>query len=199
MDITRTSTAMLEGLHDSRNDRVWSAFARRYGPILVGFARRLGLNETDAADVAQETLVRFVEEYRAGKYDRTRGRLRSWLLSIARTRAAAVFRQRSVRGEREGLTSLVDLSDEHTLTQIWQTERRQVILRAALSELRTATKTNEKTIEAFELLVHGGCPPGVVAEQLGMSIEDVYRAKSRVSQKLREIISRLEAEYDGEA
>lgn len=190
---------MLDGLHDSQNDQVWSAFARRYGPILVGFARRLGLNETDASEVAQETLVRFVEEYRAGKYDRSRGRLRSWLLSIARTRAASVFRQRSVRGERAGITALVDLSDEHTLTQIWQTERRQVILRTALSELRTGTKTNKKTIEAFELLVHGGCPPGVVAEQLGMSIEDVYRAKSRVSQKLREIISRLEAEYDGEA
>ncbi len=199
MDMTRTSTVLLEGLKDSQNDQVWSAFARRYGPILVGFGRRLGLNETDAAEVAQETLVRFVEEYRAGKYDRERGRLRSWMLTIARTRAAAVFRQRSVRGEREGVTALVNLGDEHTLTQIWQTERRQVILRAALEELRSATKTNEKTIEAFELLVHGGCPPGVVAEQLGMSIEDVYRAKSRVSQKLREIITRLEAEYDGES
>ncbi len=199
MDITRTTTALLEGLEDSRNDQIWSAFALRYGPILVGFARRLGLNETDAAEVAQETLVRFVEEYRAGKYDRTRGRLRSWLLSIARTRAAAVFRQRAVRGEREGATALVNLSDEHTLTEIWQTERRQVILRQAIAQLHTTTKINEKTIEAFELLVHGGCPPGVVAEQLSMSIEDVYRAKSRVAQKLREIITRLEAEYDGEA
>ncbi len=198
MDYTRTSTAMLAGLCDSGNDRVWSDFARRYGPILVGFARRLGLEENDAADVSQETLIRFVQEYRAGKYDRSRGRLRSWLLSIARTRVAAVYRARAARHEQQGVTAAVDLSDEHTLTQIWSDERRQVILRTAFEQLRTTTKTNEKTIRAFELLVQGGCPPQVVAEDLGMSIEDVYRAKSRVAQSLREIVSRLEAEYDGE-
>ncbi|MCL4219976.1 MAG: RNA polymerase sigma factor [Phycisphaerales bacterium] len=198
MDLTRTSTALLAGLHEPGNEQVWFDFARRYGAILVGFARKLGLDENDAADVAQETLVRFVEEYRAGKYDRGRGKLRSWLLSIARTRVAAVYRARSVRGEQQAGTQVVDLSDEYTLTQIWQVERRQVILRQAMEELRTGTKTNEKTIEAFELLVHGGCPPAMVADQLGMSIEDVYRAKSRVAQRLREIVSRLEAIYDGE-
>lgn len=198
MDLTRTSTALLEGLQEPGNEQVWFDFARRYGAILVGFARRLGLDENDAADVAQETLVRFVEEYRAGKYQRERGRLRSWLLSIARTKVAAVYRARSVRGEQQAGTQIVDLSDEHTLTQMWQAERRQVILRQAMEELRRATRTNEKTIEAFELLVHGGCAPGVVAEQLGMSIDDVYRAKSRVAQRLREIVSRLEAIYDGE-
>lgn len=198
MDLTRTSTALLQGLHESGNEQVWFDFHRRYGGILVGFARRLGLSEDDAADVAQETLVRFVEEYRAGKYDRGRGKLRSWLLSIARTRVAAVYRARSVRGEQQVGTQVVDLSDEYTLTQIWQTERRQVILRQAMDELRSATKTNEKTIEAFELLVNGGCPPTMVADQLGMSVDDVYRAKSRVAQRLREIVSRLEAIYDGE-
>lgn len=198
MDLTRTSTALLEGLHEPGNERVWFDFARRYGSILVGFSRRLGLDDSDAADVAQETLIRFVQEYRAGKYNRERGRLRSWLLAIARTRVAAVYRARSVRGEQQGVTHAVDLSDDYTLTQMWQAERRQAILRQAMEELRTTTKTNEKTIEAFELLVHGGCPPAMVAEQLGMSIEDVYRAKSRVAQRLREIVGRLEAIYDGE-
>ncbi|RMH12421.1 MAG: RNA polymerase sigma factor [Planctomycetota bacterium] len=198
MDLTRTSTALLNGLAEPGNERVWSDFAQRYGPILVGFARRLGLDDNDAADVAQETLVRFVEEYRAGKYDRTRGRLRSWMLAIARTKVAGIYRARSVRSEQQGVTRAIDLSDEQALTQIWQSERRQTILRTAMKELRTSTRLNEKTIEAFELLVHGGCPPGVVAEQLGMSIEDVYRAKSRVAQRLREIVSRLEAVYDGE-
>ena len=82
LDITRTTTVLLEGLHDASNDAVWGEFDRRYRPVVFGFARRLGLDDADAADVAQETLTRFLEEYRRGVYDRERGRLRSWLVTL---------------------------------------------------------------------------------------------------------------------
>ena len=35
-----------------------------------------------------------------------------------------------------------------------------------------------------------------LAEQMGMSTHDVYLAKSRVAARLREIVQRLEAEYE---
>ena len=53
MEITRTTTAMLEALHDPANAEVWEAFDRRYRSILIGFARNLGLNDQDAADVGR--------------------------------------------------------------------------------------------------------------------------------------------------
>ena len=100
MELTRTTTALLEGLRDSENAILWEAFDRRYRPILVGFARNLGLDEVDAADVAQETLSRFVQEYREGRYDRSRGRLGAWLVGIARYRILDLRRKRAV--SREG-------------------------------------------------------------------------------------------------
>ena len=46
------------------------------------------------------------------------------------------------------------------------------------------------------MLVYHSLTPQVVAEQLGMSTHDVYLAKSRVAAKLREIVVRLEQEYE---
>jgi DNA-directed RNA polymerase specialized sigma24 family protein len=71
-----------------------------------------------------------------------------------------------------------------------------VLLREALEELRTKSRTDPKTVQAFEMLVYHGLAPQVVAEQMGMSTHDVYLAKSRVAAKLREIVLRLEAEYE---
>lgn len=61
-DPTRTTTALLDGLVDPANAEVWDEFDRRYRPIIVGFAARLGLADADAADVAQDVLTRFLGE-----------------------------------------------------------------------------------------------------------------------------------------
>ena len=69
-------------------------------------------------------------------------------------------------------------------------------LREALEELRTKSRVDPKTVKAFEMLVYHSLSPAVVAEQLGISTHDVYLAKSRVAAKLREIVLRLESEYE---
>ncbi len=197
-DYTRTTTAMLDGLFDSENSTVWADFDRRYRPILVGFSRRLGLSDADAADVAQETIARFVTEYRDGKYDRERARLRSWLVGIAKYRVLEIQRKRGVRKEARGESAIFSLSDEQTMTAAWDEERRSAVLRDAMERLRTETRTSPKTIEAFEMLMVRNQPVAKVAEQLEMSSHDVYLAKSRVAQKLRDIVSEMEKVYDGE-
>ena len=196
MELTRTSTALLEGLRDSENAILWEAFDRRYRPILVGFARNLGMDEVDAADIAQETLSRFVQEYRDGRYDRSRGRLGAWLVGIARYRILDLRRKRAGNRQVPDPDALSDLDDEQHLSQIWDRERRQAVLQEAMSELREHSKTDPRTIEMFELLMVHGLSTQSVAEQMGVTDHDVYLAKSRVAQRLRSIVERLEAEYD---
>jgi RNA polymerase sigma-70 factor (ECF subfamily) len=196
IDITRTTTVLLDGLRDGGNDEAWTEFDRRYRPIVMGFARRLGLGDADAADVAQETMTRFLEEYGQGKYHRERGRLRSWLIGLAKYRVAQVYRGRSGRREVGGASALADLEDEQRLTRLWEDERRESLLRTAMHTLRETTKTDEKTIRAFELLVVNQVAPASVAEQLDMSTADVYRAKNRVADRLRTIIDGLDAAYE---
>ncbi|MEM7228399.1 MAG: sigma-70 family RNA polymerase sigma factor [Planctomycetota bacterium] len=196
LDLTRTSTLFLQGLQDPDNEAQWAQLDERYRPILIAFARRLGLSEADAADVGQETMMQVLKECREGKYDRSRGRFRAWLITIARYRVAAVYRNRARKREARGESAMIDLENDAQLHEIWENERRERILRQALEEMRTRTRTSDKTIRAFELHVVRQMPVAAVAEELDISSHDVYQAKSRVASQLRDIIADLEKAYD---
>ncbi|MAT80435.1 MAG: hypothetical protein CMJ29_02160, partial [Phycisphaerae bacterium] len=145
-EASRTTTALLNNLHEADNEAAWREFDERYRPILIGFSRRLGLPEADAVDVAQETMVQFIKEYREGKYDRERGRLRSWLLGIARFRVAGIYRKRATSRVSRGESAIVDMPRENEFEEAWDTERRMTILRKALDELKNKTKIADKTV-----------------------------------------------------
>ena len=67
---SQTTSALLEGLLEPSQEEAWREFDARFRPVILGFGRKLGLREPDAADAAQETLMRFLVDYRAGKYAR---------------------------------------------------------------------------------------------------------------------------------
>jgi RNA polymerase sigma-70 factor (ECF subfamily) len=188
--------ALLEGLFASDNEEVWREFDARYRPIIVGFARTLGLSTEDAADVAQETLLRFIRDYGAGKYDRRRGRLRSWIIGIVKHRVADLKRAKAASRERRGESAFVEIPDEEQLAAMWDRERHQTLLRQAISELRETTKLTDKTIRAFERYVLHEQAAGEVACELGISTHDVYMAKNRVAERLRGIVARLDELFD---
>ena len=100
-------------------------------------------------------------------------------------------RRKGVARIERGESAMINLDDEKSVTAAYETERRHAVLRDALVELRTTSKTDPKTIKAFEMLAYHGLAPQVVATELGMSTHDVYA-------KLREIVLRLEREYEEE-
>ena len=141
-------------------------------------------------------MIRVLDEYRQGRYDRQRGRMRSWLLTIARSRVADVHRKRGVRKEARGESALITVPTDGELEDLWQSERRHVVLREALAELQASSKTADRTIQAFEMLVFHRRSVPDVARELGMSDNDVYLAKSRTAKRLKEAVERIEALYE---
>ncbi|MCH2142839.1 MAG: sigma-70 family RNA polymerase sigma factor [Phycisphaerales bacterium] len=196
LDVTRTTTMLLEGLGQPDDDAAWTTVDRRYRPIVTGMARRLGLTDADAADVAQETMVRVLGEYRDGRYDRERGRLRTWILAIARTKIADIHRKRGVRKEARGESAILTTPTEAEMEDLWATERRMVILRAALADLQATSNLSARSIQAFEMLVFHKRTVEETSEALDMSANDVYLARSRITKKLREVVEQLESVYD---
>lgn len=187
---TRTATILLEGLHDPANDDIWREFDARFRPVIVGFARSLGLSPADAADIAQETLTRFVGAYRKGRYDRSRGRLSSWLIGIARNCIRDLYRK---RGADEGgnLSTIPDQHDPHRLTLIWEQQCQRHLLETAIAVLREETRTEERTLQAFEMIIFHSRAPQEVAQELDMTPNSVYIAKNRCLTRLRSIIRDL--------
>ena len=192
--LPKTNTVLLAGLLEAGNDEVWRDFDGRYRPVLRAFAGRLGLASADAEEVAQETLARFVELYRAGKYDHERGRLRSWIFGIAQRRVADVRRVRERRREKRGESALEPLTSEPELEHLFEEEWQRALLAAAFAELR-AGRTDPQSIRALELLASGNRSADEVATELSMTPNAVYAAKHRAVVKLREILTRLDRDW----
>jgi RNA polymerase sigma-70 factor (ECF subfamily) len=187
-----TTTELLDGLHEQGNQSAWNEFDRRYRPVLFAFLRRMGVNEIDADDVAQETLACFLRDYRANKYDRRQGRLRTWLIGIARCRLAdlrrAAGRQRAWRGD----SAIRGLPDDEDPEAVWEEEQRRVIFEQALAELRQTARFRERTLEAFDRVVLRHEPIDVVSAELDLTPQEIYNAKNRVVARLRDIAARYD-------
>lgn len=193
---TTTTTLLLDGLLNAADHAAWLEFQTRCVPIMLAFAQRLGLSEADAADVTQDALVRFVAEYREGRYDRGRGRLRAWLVAIVRYRVADLKRDEARRPPLAAPSAAAGVAAADELETLWVAEQRRVILQRAFEQLRERSRLAEKTIRAFERLVFDQRTADEVAGELGMTTGEVYVAKSRVSERLREIVRELEAAYE---
>ncbi|MBI5865222.1 MAG: sigma-70 family RNA polymerase sigma factor [Planctomycetes bacterium] len=194
MMMTATTTRLLADLRNARNDGAWAELDARYRPILVRFSLQLGFVGDDSEELAQQTLAEFARSYSDGKYDPQRGRLRSWLLGIARNVAFELRRKKA--GLHNGVDSLLEqIPDDARLSVIWEQQREQAIFAEALARLRSSTQTDAATIEAFELYAVQGMPVEHVAERCGLSVDSVYVAKNRLTKRLRELVAELTAAY----
>lgn len=191
----RTTTTLLAALHDHANELAWGQLDQRYRPVIRGLARRLGVGEGGAEEVAQQTLAEFVGAYRAGRYDRTRGRLSSWILGIAHHTALRALRQ-AQRDQQAGTALLEGLHDESMLRSIWIDERDRAIFSQAMSVLRQDSGMDGRTMQAFELVSLRGVPAIEAAQQCRMSVDQVYVAKSRVTRRLRDLVAQMTSAFE---
>lgn len=190
-----TTTLLLDSLKDVANAPAWEEFDARYRRVIEDFAGSLGLREDDAAEVAQQTLADFAQSYRSGRYERGKGRLHSWIIGIAQNKVADVYRAKARGPGQVSDTAMGDLSDANRLTQLWDDQVRQNILRRALERLQTETNLDAKTIRAFEMVAIRGVTVEAAAAECGMKAADVYVAKHRALSKLRKIVSELTEAY----
>jgi len=190
---TRPPPRLLDALLERDNEPAWAHVDARYRPVIRGLARRLGLNDTDADEVAQQALAEFLRAYREGRYDRAKGRLSSWLLSIAHHTALRLCRQDK---RNAGIPSLSEVPDESALRSIWTDERDRAILARAMAAIRDESAVDDRTLLAFELVALRGVPAPAAADECAMTIEQVYVAKSRVTKRLRILVDQLTAAFE---
>jgi len=192
-----TSTDLLIGLKDWSNDRVWTSFCQRYRPVLVAFGRRLGLDESDTHEAAQEALAAFAESYRKGAYDPKQGRLRTWLLAIASHKIRSLQRRNYRRPNTVDISEKTKLlngvPDDHSMSQVWETEWQRAVLEACMGEVYG--KVEASTLQAFELHMLEEWPVDKVADHLGMTRNAVFKASRRVLTRLREAYAHVSEDW----
>ena len=182
---TVTSTTLLEGLKDSSNDAVWLQFVERYRPLILGYARRLGAGAEDAEDIAQASLLGFCEAYRNERYERQRGRLRSWLFGIVRNQVKH-WRTRDASRERQASeTEVARLASPEDLEQLWEQEWAAGVARECLAQVQR--ELEQVTFRAFNLYAMRELPVEEVVRRTGLTANAIYGAKRRVLARIREL------------
>jgi RNA polymerase sigma factor (sigma-70 family) len=191
---TVTSATLLEAIKDGQDGRAWGRFISRYRPMIVSFAKTLGLDSSDSEDVGQETLLQFLKIYREGRYNREKGKLRSWLFTIANRKMHDIQRKKMkelVIGDQTGVSGMmVKLESPDEMKERWEEEWQRSILRACMEE--AAREVSPQTLAAFECYVLKRWPVEKVAQHLEISANTVYLAKNRVLSLMRK--TRMEME-----
>jgi RNA polymerase sigma-70 factor, ECF subfamily len=192
-----TTTLILEGLTEPDNNQAWSVFVGYFKPILIGFARKSGLNQQAAEDFAQQALLEFFRSYKVGRYDRSKGRLSHWLFGIARKVLSQTFRKRrpekvatDMQKSASDSQPLENYADPTAAEDLWQQQWEKMVMQICLD--RAKKEFDEKTFSAFQMCALQELDPQEVAARLGISRNAVYIAKSRILSRVRELIEEFD-------
>ena len=91
----KTPASLLERLRRPDEPDAWRRFVHLYTPLLLGWARRFGLQDPDAAYLVQEVFVVLLQEMPRFQYDPHK-RFRGWLRTIMVNKLAELFAVRVV-------------------------------------------------------------------------------------------------------
>lgn len=175
-------------------DRAWQEFCERYGELIYGFARRRGLQPADCDDVLQDVLATLMGAMPGFEYDPARGRFRAYLKTLT---VRAVWKktcQNRAAAPLEEVGSAAGADSDPAIDEMWEAEWRQYHLRRAMAAV--AAEFNRADLAAFEQYVRQGKGAKETAEELGMSLDRVYQAKSRILRRLSEHIE-VQVEQEG--
>jgi DNA-directed RNA polymerase specialized sigma24 family protein len=103
------------------------------------------------------------------------------------------------REQHPGATSMSGIIDDQQLRSIWIDERDREILQRALAIVRDESAFDDRTYQAFELVALRAVPAAEAATQCGMSTEQVYVARSRVTRRLRGLVEEMTAAFEEDA
>jgi RNA polymerase sigma factor (sigma-70 family) len=198
----QTRRSLLSRLRDHEDKESWQTFFDRYWRLLYNVARRAGLDDVDAQDVVQDTVIAVAKEIPDFRYDRERGTFKQWLFRILRRRVSDHFRKLYRRPahadispetlEETGDADAIVMRDGVSLSEAWDQEWQRSVLDAAIAQVRA--QANPKHFQVFDYCVLKEWPVAKVASTLGMNAAQVYLARHRVSSAVKRAARRIEGE-----
>ena len=182
-----THASLLARLTVDADPLVWREFLDRYGELIRSFGRRENLQPADCDDVVQDVLLALTRTMPGFAYDRAKGKFRSYLKTVT---LHAIFKKRSRRRGEVNLQHIEEatrLADtDVAVERNWELEWRNYHVRLAMRTIKT--EFNQSDCEVFERYAVAGEDAQTVAEELTVSLEQVYQAKSRILKRLTMLI-----------
>jgi RNA polymerase sigma factor (sigma-70 family) len=195
-----TRRSLLTRLKNWDDQEGWREFFETYWKLLYTIALKAGLNDAEAQDLVQDTIVSVAKKMRHFHYDPALGSFKTWLLLNVRSRITDHFRRRQCRipsasgtGAEPGQVLAVEQIPDagvNDLEAVWEAEWKKAILETALARVRQRVSPHQ--FQIFDLCALRGLPLRKVAAALGVNLGQVYLARHRVARLVRQEVQRLE-------
>lgn len=197
-----TRPTLLFRLRNWSDESSWAEFYGLYYDFVFRFARRSGLKQADAEDVAQEVFKRVAETIHQFESDPNRGTFRGWLLNLTRWRIADKFRATQPHERQAPSHRPADMSDRTaTIERVpdevlnaasesaWDEEWQRHLLDAALRRL--AQRVPARHFQIFDLYANRDWSVLRISRELGVSIATVYVINHRLTKQLKGEVVKL--------
>jgi RNA polymerase sigma-70 factor, ECF subfamily len=189
-----TSLSLLERVRADEAG-AWGRLVQLYGPLIYRWCRRWHIAPEDAADVSQEVFRTVVARIGDFRRDRPGDSFRGWLWTVTRNKIGDHIRrqdrQPGALGGSDAQQRFLQLPDTLPAGEEDSADCRSLVHRA-LDLIRGDFE--ERTWQAFWRTAVGGEAPKDVAAALGVGVDAVRMAKSRVLRRLRDELPDLAGE-----
>jgi RNA polymerase sigma-70 factor (ECF subfamily) len=177
----------------------WQEFFDTYWKLIYAVAIRSGLTDPEAQDVVQETVAAVARQMPNFSYDPAVGSFKSWLMLITRRRVLDHLRKlyRRVQtvepapGETPRTARMERVADPASAVpdQVWEEEWQRQVLAKAIASLKS--QVDPKQFQVFDCYVLKEWPVKEVTATFGITANQVYLIKHRLSALLAEHVKKL--------
>jgi RNA polymerase sigma-70 factor (ECF subfamily) len=200
-ELIPTRATLIQRLKDWQDQSSWQDFFDTYWKLIYGVALKGGLTAAEAQDVVQETMISVAKHMPTFEYDPAIGSFKTWLLNMTRWRITDQFRKRGpafaashpasedTATRTRTVDKIVDPASP-ALDALWNAEWEKNLLEAALAKVKR--QLDPQKYQIFDLYVNKGLPPEKVAATFGISVDQVYLAKHRTTELIKEEVKKLE-------
>lgn len=180
--MSTTPVSLLERLSRPDDALAWSRFVELYTPLLCYWARQLHLQDADVADLVQDVFAILLTELQHFE-QRPGQRFRGWLWTLMRNKWREKQRRRSGRPPEADI-DVAQLAGPDDIDAVDEAEYQRYLVDRAL-QLMQADFEPATWKACWECVVVGRSSADVAAE-LGITVNAVKLARSRVLRRLRE-------------
>ena len=193
-----TRSSVLRAVANTENEAAWQRLFDLYAGFVFSIARSKGLKPEDADDIVQVVFTDLARNLPTFQYDRAKGKFRSYLAGLVHWRVM----DRLKAGKRdmelkanflEEAQSLTSPDDEGFAEREWQAAALEEALRRIKPDVRP------EHYAAFVASAVEGQDTEAVMRLYGLSRDNLYQIRKRLTEKLRETIANVLAEMENPA
>lgn len=184
--MNETPLSLLDRLRRQPDDQPsWRRLTELYLPLIRRWLVQHDTPDADADDLAQEVLLVLSRELASFDHNGRKGAFRHWVRAVTANRLRGYWRDRRtgpMNGLDERLAQLEDPDGEPA--RKWDRDHDEFIARRLMEVVEPEFAPS--TWRSFRMLVLEEKPAAAVAQQLGLTVNAVLIAKSRVLRRLRQ-------------